>query len=185
MKVLLLSGGIDSTALLAEFHEVTDLALFVDYGQPSATEEEACARRSADRFDVAFQCVDVGPLQLGAMSDAPGVAGPRVIHARNTILIALAANYAGHGGEIFIGSHADDFLEYPDCQGPFFVHMTAALYHAQKARVLAPFSILSKADVRAKLAAISLDASSLCWSCYAPLSPGVPCGACNSCKAAE
>jgi len=183
MKVLLLSGGIDSTALLAE--EGCGLALFVDYGQPSAREEEACARRSADRFDVAFEVVRAGPLQLGAMGDAPGVMGPRVVHARNLILIAIAANYAGESGEVLIGSHADDVRDYPDCRPAYLSRVSALLWDGQRARVRAPFSGLRKAEVRAKLAAISLDASGLCWSCYAPISPGVPCGGCNSCRSAR
>jgi 7-cyano-7-deazaguanine synthase len=183
--VILLSGGIDSTALLAEYHDTASLALFVDYGQPSRVEEEACARRSADRFDVPFQKVTVGPIQLGPMDDDPGVSGPRVIPGRNALLISIAANYAGIGGEVLIGSHRDDFDDYHDCHEQFFFKITAALAYAQEAKVRAPFGALPKSAVRAKLAAVSLDASGLCWSCYAPVSPGVPCGACNSCKAAR
>jgi 7-cyano-7-deazaguanine synthase len=182
-SVLLLSGGIDSTAVLVEYHDRITRCLFVDYGQPAVVEEKRAASRMADRFGIEFLVATVRGMNLGSMSDAPGVPGARVVVGRNAVLISLAANVAGVGGDVWIGCHLDDFEEYHDCREEWLFQMMAALKMGYNVRVRAPFASLPKASVRAKLASQQIEFSNL-WSCYAPQAPDVPCGTCNSCKAA-
>lgn len=184
MRLVLLSGGIDSTALLLD-HDF-DAALFVDYGQPARHEEIAAASRMADRFGIDLAVMRTS-FFLGPMGAEPGAAGARVVPGRNAMLIALGTNFVstdGPHGEVFIGCHADDAAAYPDCKWRWLSDMDVAMSSAYGVRVFAPLITDTKRAIRSRLAAAQIEFSNL-WSCYSPQAPNVPCGTCNSCRAAS
>ena len=178
-KLILLSGGFDST-VLARFQS-PDLALFVDYGQPARIQERASARAVGRVLKIPVEEVAVTGLALGSMADAAGVSGPRVVQARNAILCSIGANVAASTGleVVVIGATANDHADYADCRAEFFDKMSASSESTSGVRVEAPFVEMSKKEVSDL--AKSLDAPvSSSWSCYSP--EGLrPCGSCSSC----
>ena len=144
--VVLLSGGLDSTTVLAlaaaEGREV--YALSFGYGQRHAVELE-CARRQAARLGArAHEIVDLGhvgrlvaaatslvkdsPLAVpkaAALAEPfePGVSSipSTYVPARNTLFLAYALGWAEalEAREIWLGVNALDYSGYPDCRPEF------------------------------------------------------------------
>ena len=185
MSVVLLSGGMDS-AFLA-YHEQAEgrlrACVFVDYGQPAATQEIESAFRVAQKLGVRIFYFEIDGLRLFSMSDEPGKPGPRVIAARNAALCSVGANVAASLGceWVLIGCVEDDALLYPDCRGDFICAISHAMALACGVQVAAPFLTTTKRELleRASRAGVDLSES---WSCYAPKPGGVPCGTCDSCR---
>jgi len=177
-NVLALSGGIDSSAVLATLP--IDLAVYVDYGQAAAVQERNAARLMAQKFETPLQETRIEGLDIGSMNDAPGVSGPRVVQARNAIILSICANHAPPGSVVYLGAHKDDSKNYPDCRPEFIGAMTQAFLDAYGVTVRAPFQLMTKRQVRDTLASVLRDFN-FCWSCYAPTDTGQPCGACDSC----
>lgn len=170
MSVLLLSGGLDSAVCLAMLRP--QWALAVDYGQPHAVEELACAERLARAYGAALARVTL------TMPSAPGEGDPSMLWpGRNLVLLALAAAHAQQvrATEIVIGANADDHDGYPDCRAEFF----AAAAPALGVRVAAPLLHLAKPAVGAMARELGVPVDET-WSCYFP-ADGRPCGACDAC----
>jgi len=117
MKVLLLSGGLDSSALA--FWKRPDVCLTVDYGQRPARGELAAAKALCGELDLRHETLSVDMKALGSGSLA-GEAASDLGHAeewwpyRNQMLITLAGMRFVNEGlrEIMIGAvrtdvHAD------------------------------------------------------------------------------
>ncbi|HSO23016.1 MAG TPA: 7-cyano-7-deazaguanine synthase QueC [Chondromyces sp.] len=202
--VVLLSGGLDSTTVLAiaraeglECHCLT-----VDYGQRHRVELEA-ARRVAAALGAASHRVvrlDLRAIGGSALTDdievpkdrEPGSAGIPVTYvpARNTVLLALLLGLAEVVGaeELFIGANAVDYSGYPDCRPAFLeaferlaaVATVAGTEHGVRYRVRAPLLELSKADIIRRGVDLGIDYG-LTWSCYDPTPDGLHCGSCDSC----
>jgi 7-cyano-7-deazaguanine synthase len=202
--VILLSGGLDSTTVLAiakqQGFEIT--ALSIDYGQ-RMIEELAAAARVAKAFDVRDHRVirlDLRAIGGSALtSDAipvpkdsmPGQ-GPipvTYVPARNTILMSLALGLAEVTGafDLFFGANALDYSGYPDCRPPFVdafaqlanVATKAAVEGRGKFRVHAPLMQMTKAQIIKKGVELGVDYA-ITHSCYDPID-GRACGGCDSC----
>jgi len=98
---------------------------------------------------------------------------------RNAMFLSLAAAMlAESGGQIYIGSNADDHADYPDCREEFF-RAFEAMQRAQgrNIQIIRPLINLTKAMVmkEAKQRGIPIDKT---VSCY--INAG--CGECNACK---
>jgi 7-cyano-7-deazaguanine synthase len=142
--VLLCSGGLDSTTLLAmgkaagrRMH-----ALSFDYGQRHACELE-CARRQGQQFGVlAHEVIDLRHMGTLVASASALISGSRLevakgqapaldpdartipstyVPARNTLFLSYALAWAEALGaqEIWIGANALDYSGYPDCRPAF------------------------------------------------------------------
>lgn len=206
--VVLLSGGLDSTTVLAlaraagrEVH-----ALSFRYGQRHEV-ELACARRQAARHAVAaHEVVDlshVGALVASATSlvqgsplavpkDSP-LGGPEIpstyVPARNTLFLAYALAWAEalQAREIWLGVNALDYSGYPDCR-PEFVHAFQALadkatragVEGHRIHVLTPLLEWTKAQIVAAGLQVGVDYADT-LSCYDPIE-GLACGRCESCQ---
>lgn len=184
-RILALSGGIDSAAILAT--EMITLCVFVDYGQPAAEAERRASRALAKRFETPWVEANVRGIDLGEMADADGKPGLRIVNARNAIIASLCANFMPPaGGWIYFGAHKED-EPYPDCRADFFDRMSDALGRTYRAWVVAPFLMKTKAEVRSELAAVLRDYDVWCSSCYTPRAGEydelVACGTCTSCQA--
>lgn len=165
-RIILFSGGVDSTVLAAR-SDKSDTLLSFDYGQQQSI-ELAYARKTATALGRSHHtAIIVMPL---AVDD--------VIPGRNAILLAYAAAVGRELGAsaIQIGCNAGDASHFPDCR-PEFVHaMSAALKSAYGCTVEAPLLYTSRADVLSEWRATGFDA----WSCYRPIY-GAPCGSCRAC----
>jgi len=201
--VLLLSGGLDSTTLLAYAvnEQYTVHAMTFRYGQRHAVEIDA-ARRIAALYGVRDHViVDINLRTFGGSALTSDVAVPKdraddvgipitYVPARNTIFLSFALAWAEVLGasEIFIGVNALDYSGYPDCR-PAFIDGFAALANlatkaaveGQRFTVHAPLLDMTKADIAVEASRLGLDAG-LSWSCYDPQPGPSHCGACDACR---
>lgn len=203
--VILLSGGIDSTTVLAIAKSLGYklYALTVSYGQRHAV-EIAWAARVAESMGVEKHVVlDVDLRQFGgsALTDDIEVPKDRLVEemasgipvtyvpARNTILLSLALAWAEtlSSADIFIGVNALDYSGYPDCRPEFIAAFQTMAGVATKftvgggeIKIHTPLIALTKAEIIKWGTALGVDYS-ITSSCYAPDTQGLACGACDSC----
>lgn len=207
--VLLLSGGLDSTTLLAlatsEGYAIH--AVSFDYGQRHSIELSA-ARKIAQRYNVVQHLVAKIDLRVfGGSSLTADIPVPRdrnlddedggipitYVPARNTIFLSHALALAEVVGarEILIGVNALDYSGYPDCRPEFiaaFEHMAnlatrAGVESGDEAaiRIRAPLIDLSKSQIIKLGLGLGVDYS-MTTSCYDPAADGKACGTCDACQ---
>ena len=205
--VLLLSGGLDSTTLLAlasaEGYAIH--ALTFRYGQRHAHEVEA-ARRVADRYGVrqhVFADIDLRMFGGSALtSDAPvpkdRPAGEishgipiTYVPARNTIFLSFALAWAEVLGarDIFIGVNALDYSGYPDCRPEYIrayeqmanLATRAGTEEQHPVTIRTPLIDLTKKQIIELGQRLGVDYA-LTTSCYDPSSDGAACGHCDACQ---
>lgn len=174
--LVLLSGGVDSTACLQIYSEmaIPICALFVDYGQPSVGPELVSARSVAQYYSI----------QLGeAQWHGPFAKQAGLIPARNALLISAALmERPPTVSGIVIGVHRG--TAYPDCSPAFVAAMQGVtdLYENGAIQILAPLMDWHKADIYEYCNAHGVPVN-LTYSCEAGGPP--PCGCCLSCKDRE
>jgi 7-cyano-7-deazaguanine synthase len=172
-RTVLLSGGVDSTTLLALCAQQDPQgidALFVDYGQAAADPERAAARAAATTYRATLRelSADIGPV------------GDGEIQGRNALLVHLALATAGsQPGSILLGIHAG--TGYRDCSPAFVQAMQISLdAHRDGAlQLTTPFVEWSKAEVYAYARDLGV-AFEATYSCESGTVP--PCGRCPSCR---
>jgi 7-cyano-7-deazaguanine synthase len=205
--VVLLSGGLDSTTVLAvaKREGYTPHAMTFRYGQRHSVEIEA-ARRVASAMGVVHHVVvDIDLRQWGGSALTADVAVPKdrdvdqtaneipvtYVPARNTIFLSFALAWAEVLGAdaIFIGVNALDYSGYPDCRPEYvaaFEHMAnlataAGVQGTSRLRIHAPLQHLTKAQIVALGHSLGVDYS-LTTSCYDPAADGTACGHCDACQ---
>jgi 7-cyano-7-deazaguanine synthase len=200
--VILLSGGLDSSTVLAiARHDGREcVALSIVYGQRHAIELEA-ARRVAHAQGISEHLVYPLDLRMFGASaltadidvpkDAVGAEGIPITYvpARNTIFLALALGLAEARGaeEIWIGVNALDYSGYPDCRPEFIDAFQSVIDRGTRSgvehgepRIVAPLLHLSKGEIIRRGTELGVDYS-LTHSCYDPDASGRACGHCDSC----
>jgi 7-cyano-7-deazaguanine synthase len=206
--VLLLSGGLDSTTLLA--HALADgfdvHAMTFRYGQRHAVEIRA-ARRVAERFGLRDHVVvDIDLRAFGGSALTSDVAVPKdrdlsatasegipitYVPARNTIFLSFALAWAEvlEAQDIFIGVNALDYSGYPDCRPEYIASFERMANLATRGgvegtnpiRIQAPFVALTKAEIIQRGLSLGVDYS-MTQSCYDPDADGRACGHCDACQ---
>jgi 7-cyano-7-deazaguanine synthase len=203
--VVLLSGGLDSTTVLAvaKGQGFEPYALSFRYGQRHEIELEA-ARRVANAAGVARHVVcDIDLRVFGGSALTTDVEVPKhdavdelsdeipitYVPARNTVFLSFALAYAEVIGstDIFIGVNALDYSGYPDCRPEYIeaferlgnLATAAAVTGKGKLRVHAPLVQLTKAEIIRRGTALGVDYA-LTHSCYDPVD-ALACGRCDSC----
>lgn len=202
-KIVLLSGGIDSTTCLklaVDRHGERDVtALSIAYGQKHIAELEA-AELIAGKLGVEHlvlqlpteimaggrsTLVEGGPENpVSYYADLPHGVSPTYVPFRNGNLISLAAAYAMkiEADEIWFGAHAEDAENwaYPDCTPEFIGSMANAVwvgtYH--KTRLVTPLEWLTKVQI-VRLGLEHDAPYELTMSCYNGQAPA--CGKCPTC----
>jgi 7-cyano-7-deazaguanine synthase len=204
--VVLLSGGLDSSTVLAiarsQGYEL--YALSFSYGQRHIVELDA-ARRVAASIGVADHRIAAIDLRIfGGSALTADIAVPKgrdtaemghgipitYVPARNTIFLSFALAWAEVLGssDIFIGVNALDYSGYPDCRPEFieaFEKMAnlatkAGVEGRQALKIHTPLIVLTKAQIVQRGIELGVDYS-LTSSCYDPAADGAPCGECDSC----
>jgi 7-cyano-7-deazaguanine synthase len=206
--VVLLSGGLDSTTMLANVAamEYEVHALTFRYGQRHEQEIDL-ARRNAEHYRVtSHRIVDIDlrafggssltslsesvPKDRGEADMATGIPSTYV-PARNTIFLAfaLAAAETAGAAEIFIGVNAIDYSGYPDCRPDFIAAFEKLAAMATRSgvagtlrvRIRAPLMDMTKGEIITWGLAHDVDYSRT-LSCYDPSPEGAACGRCDSCQ---
>jgi 7-cyano-7-deazaguanine synthase len=204
--VVLLSGGLDSTTVLA-IAKSTGYAVYAmsfRYGQRHAIELES-ARRVAESMGVEKHLiVDIDLRAIGgsALTDEIEVPKERsneamnsgipvtYVPARNTVFLSFALAWAEtlNATDIFIGVNALDYSGYPDCRPEYieaYEHMAnlatrAGVEGNLKLKIHTPLISMTKAQIIQAGLSLGVDYS-LTHSCYDPTAQGLACGKCDSC----
>ncbi len=204
--VVLLSGGLDSSTVLAiaRADGYTPYALSFRYGQRHSVELDA-ARRVAEKQGVARHVVaDIDLRVFGGSAltddidvphhDSADELGEEIpvtyVPARNTVFLSFALAWAEtlEASDIFIGVNALDYSGYPDCR-PEYIHAfeqmanlatKAGVEGRQRLQIHTPLIDLTKAQIIRRGVELGVDYS-LTHSCYDPDAQGHACGTCDSC----
>ena len=202
--VLLLSGGLDSTTLLALARKQGFLihALSFRYGQRHEQELRAAAR-AAEKFGVTRHVVldiDLSAFGGSALTGTgeipkdrdigePGIPATYV-PGRNTIFLSYAMAWAEVLGasDIFIAVNSLDYSGYPDCRPEYvesFERManlaTRAAVEGHRLLIHAPLIRMAKREIIELGTSLGVDYSETV-SCYDPAPDGAACGHCDACQ---
>jgi 7-cyano-7-deazaguanine synthase len=208
--VVLLSGGLDSTTVLAiaKSEGFAVPALTFRYGQRHSIEIDA-ARRIAEREGVReHHIVDIDLTVFGGSALTADIPVPKdrdltpsaadadeipitYVPARNTIFLSYAVALAEVNGasNIFIGVNALDYSGYPDCRPEYiraFEKMAnlatrAGVEGTTRLLIRTPLISLSKAAIITLGISLGVDYSQT-TSCYDPAPGGEACGRCDACQ---
>ena len=199
--VVLLSGGLDSSTVLAiALERGYDVhALSFDYGQRHSRELES-AKKIARYFNVPHKIIKIDLRQIGGSALTDNIEVPErqvediekeipitYVPARNTILLSLALGYAEviDADAIFYGANAIDYSGYPDCR-PEYVEAfervanlgTKRGVEGKPIKIIAPIIHMTKAEIIKKGMELGVPYE-LTWSCYRGEKKA--CGKCDSC----
>lgn len=206
--VVLLSGGLDSTTLLAHaIHEGFEAhALTFRYGQRHVAELEAAAHvaRTLGATEHRTITIDLGGFGGSALTDA-SIAVPKdrddtsmsmgipvtYVPARNTVFLSFALAWAEvlEARDLFIGVNALDYSGYPDCRSEFIRAFETMARLATRMgteggaplTVHTPLIAMTKADIVRRGLALGIDFSATV-SCYEAAASGAACGRCDACQ---
>ncbi len=201
--VLLLSGGLDSTTLLAHAvsEQFTVHAMTFRYGQRHAVEIEAARRVSALYGISDHVIVDIDLRTFGGSALTSDVAVPKDRHddvgipityvpARNTIFLSFALAWAEilEAGDIFIGVNALDYSGYPDCRPEYIaayermanLATRGGVEGTNRIRIRTPLIDRTKAQIIQLGLSLGVDYAAT-QSCYDPDASGAACGHCDAC----
>jgi 7-cyano-7-deazaguanine synthase len=204
--VVLLSGGLDSTTVLAiaRSQGFTPYALSFRYGQRheceiAAAREIARVGGAADHVVIDIDLRVFGgsaltadlPVPKGRSHSDIGSGIPiTYVPARNTIFLSYALAWAEVLGaaDLFLGINALDYSGYPDCRPEYLeafqrladLATRAGVEGTSRLTIHAPLLHLSKAEIIRAGLALGVDYART-RSCYDPTADGTSCGRCDAC----
>ena len=205
--VLLLSGGLDSTTMLAlAVQQGFDVhAMTFRYGQRHSSEIDA-ARRVARHYGVGDHIVvDIDLRTFGGSALTSDIPVPKdrtddaishgipvtYVPARNTIFLSFCLAWAEvlNASDIFIGVNALDYSGYPDCRPEYVTAFQGMANLATRGgvdgtmpiRIQTPLLQLTKREIVQLGMSLDVDYS-LTLSCYDPTIAGMACGRCDACR---
>ena len=200
--VILASGGLDSTTVLAmaRAEGYACYTLSYDYGQRHRAELLAAERVSAALGDVEHKVVRLNLDTIGgsALTDTsiavpeeetPGIP-VTYVPARNTVFLSIALGWAEvlEASAIFIGVNAVDYSGYPDCRPEYITAFetmanlaTKAGVEGRKLSIHTPLMDLGKGEIIRAGVGLGVDYA-ITVSCYQATDQGLACGKCDSCR---
>ena len=203
--VVLLSGGLDSSTVLAIARDegYTPYALSFNYGQRHSLELESARTIAASQRVARHVIVDIDLRVFGGSALTDDLAVPKhdnpdqldagipvtYVPARNTVFLSYALAYAEVVGaqSVFIGVNALDYSGYPDCRPEYiraFEQManlaTRAGVEGHHLTIHTPLIDMTKAEIIQTGLTLGVDYSQTS-SCYDPSQTGAACGHCDSC----
>ena len=200
--VVLVSGGLDSTTVLAlaKSQGFSCYTLSFDYGQ-RAQAELVAARRCSEQLGAEEHKViklDLRSIGGSALTDdridvpEEQTSGIPVTYvpARNTVFLSIALGWAEVLGaqDIFIGVNAVDYSGYPDCRLDYIEAFEKMANLATKSgieghylRINKPLINLTKAEIILQGTLAGVDYAETV-SCYQANERGFACGRCDSCR---
>ncbi len=207
--IVLLSGGMDSTTLLAlaQSQQYDCYALSFRYGQRHQAELDAASQIAKRAKVIQHEIIDLDLSRFGGSAltdhsiDVPDSHSDSHAHddnshipityvpARNTVFLSIALGWAEtlNANDIFIGVTAVDYSGYPDCRPEFIQSFQAMANLATKAGVEGhPFTIqtplihLSKAEIIQLGHQLGVDYAKTV-TCYSANEYGQACGVCDAC----
>jgi 7-cyano-7-deazaguanine synthase len=201
--VVLLSGGLDSSTVLAMAiaEGYACYCISFEYGQKQVA-EISFAKQMAQKLGAKEHRtvrVDIGAFGGSALTDADidvpvGDTAEGIpityVPARNTVFLSYALGFAEvlQAHDIFIGVNAVDYSGYPDCRPEFIAAFEAMANLATRigvegkpVKIRTPLIDLPKGDIIKMGIELGVDYSNTV-SCYQLDSLGNACGECDSCQ---
>ena len=201
--VVLLSGGLDSTTVLAisQSQGYECYALSFDYGQKQKSELKSAAMAASQFEATEHRVMKISLSDIGGSAltddniDVPNfVESDEIpvtyVPARNTIFLSYALAWAEvlDCQNIFIGVNALDYSGYPDCRQEYidaFEVManlaTKQSVEGQKISIHTPLIKLNKAQIIQLGLSLGVDYKNT-TSCYQANDKGEACGVCDACE---
>ncbi|MEU1477365.1 7-cyano-7-deazaguanine synthase QueC [Streptomyces sp. NPDC005760] len=209
--IVLLSGGLDSTTVLAIAKDqgYTPYALSFRYGQRHSVELEAAKRVAAAQGVARHVIADIDLRVFGGSALTSDIDVPKheslddagnkdtgssvpitYVPARNTIFLSFALAYAETVGasDIFTGVTAVDYSGYPDCRPEYMEAYERMANLATRAgvegtqRLKLHSPLISMSKADIVREGLRLGVDySLTSSCYDPDEQGRACGRCETC----
>lgn len=194
-KIILLSGGMDSTTLLYQYKNDIKLAISFNYGSKHNKKELEMAKINCDKLNIKHIVIDLDFISKYFKSDLLISGGDipeghyedqnmksTVVPFRNGIMLSIVAGIAESNNikTILIANHKGDHAIYPDCRQDFIISMDEAIKKGtyNNISILAPYTDISKRDI-ALLGKDSNIDYELTWSCYK--GQDIHCGKCGTC----
>jgi 7-cyano-7-deazaguanine synthase len=200
--VILVSGGLDSTTVLAiargEGYDCYTLSF--DYGQRHRAELVAAERTAAVLGATEHKVVKLDLRTIGGSAltddaiDVPEEETQGIpvtyVPARNTVFLSIALGWAEVLGadDIFLGVNAVDYSGYPDCRPAFISAFetlanlaTQAGVEGHQLNIHAPLMKMGKGEIIQLGSQLGVNYSDTV-SCYQANSNGEACGKCDSCR---
>lgn len=203
--IVLLSGGLDSTTVLAiaQSQGFAIYAMSFDYQQRNRFEISTATNLAEKSNVIEHRIVNIDLRAFGGSSltsetaveknrtfEEIGTGIPATyVPVRNTIFLTYALAWAEVLGlhDIFIGVNALDGSGYPDCRPEYIdayckMANLATKIGAEGGQINfhTPLLMLGKNEIIAEGLRLGVDYS-LTNTCYDPSSEGVACGTCDSC----
>ena len=199
--VILISGGLDSTTVLAmaraQGYQCYTMAF--DYGQRHRAELKAAERISKQLGALEHKVIELDLSIIGGSAltdnsiDVPEERSEGIpityVPARNTVFLSIALGWAEvlSADDIFIGVNAVDYSGYPDCRPDYIAAYetmanlaTKAGVEGERLTIQTPLMNLSKSDIINRGLVLGVDYG-LTVSCYQATDQGLACGKCDSC----
>jgi 7-cyano-7-deazaguanine synthase len=188
-RVVLVSGGVDSSVLLYRVHEASRadntriVPLFVDYAQRAARQEQRAAEWHARHLGLSLQVLHMA--RVGE-SFRHGEALKRHIPLphRNLVVLSLALSYAevARCASLAIGVIGDDVDGYASASVGFLSAFRQLAATLGSVHIETPLIELSKSGVVIEATRLGVDLSRT-YSCM--LGRDEPCGRCTQCQGRE
>lgn len=204
--VVLLSGGLDSTTVLAMAADqgYDTYALSFRYGQRHTVELQAAEKVAAALGATKHVIADINLRAFGGSALTDDIPVPHhasaddvtqdipvtYVPARNTVFLSFALAWAETLGssDVFIGVSALDYSGYPDCRPEYIAAFESMANLATKAgvegtqhlKIHTPLIDLTKAQTIEAGLKLGVDYG-MTHSCYDPSPEGRACGTCDSC----
>lgn len=195
--ILLLSGGIDSTTLLAklssENYEV--IAVSFHYGQKHGIELNY-AKRNAEKYGVKYhQIIELDKILFNSSAlvnqeidittyendELPEGQVNAYVPFRNLLFISTALSLAESMkiDEVFLAFNSDDNANFWDCRNDFVEKINAIATSNTSIQIKTPFINLSKTEIVKLARQLNVDLNNTI-TCYQPIE-ATECGICLSC----
>ncbi len=204
--VVLVSGGIDSSTVLAmvasqhyeiyaiSFHynqkQVIELKKIEQFLKRYKVQEHRVIKADFSMIsDSSLTDKDIDVPHYQRASDVGNEIPNTYVPARNTIFLSYALGFAESVGskDIFLGVHATDHSNYPDCRAEYiksFENManlaTAIGVSGDKITIHAPLVNMTKSEIIAKGISMNVNYADTI-SCYDPTYDAKSCGKCLAC----
>lgn len=193
--ILSLSGGLDSSTLLAEHQNVIEKCVFFYYGSKQNDRELLSAKAIAKYFKKPLHVIKVDEVfksfksallkhskeevELGSYDDKE--VSNAAVPFRNGIFASMLVGLGESWGcnLILLGVHGGDHRLYPDCTPDFInsLHKAVNTYN-KNMLVRAPYSYIDKSEIAEKSLCYDVPIS-MTYSCY--LGGDTECGKCPTC----
>ena len=194
-KLIIFSGGLDSTTMLYDYKDEIALAVTFNYGSNHAKKEIECAKYHCKKLGIEHIIIPLdfmkkyfkSSLLEGSDAIPEGHYAAEnmkstVVPFRNGIMLSIAAGLAESENleYIMIANHAGDHTIYPDCRATFIDSMSEAIAYGtyNNIKIFAPYTNITKSDIVLRGTNLGIDYTKT-WSCYK--GGEHHCGKCGTC----